>query len=212
MSSVAEEALTFADLLERLGNVAPERIPLRPAPGEAVERDVLDFHRRERRLYELVDGVLVEKVMGFKESIIACTLIRILGGYVNAHDLGIVTGEAGMVRLAPGLVRIPDVCFISWKQFPGRVVPDEAIPQLAPDLVVEVLSDGNTPAEMTRKVNEYFAAGVRRVWLIDRRARSAHDYRSPTDVIAHSEQESLDGGDVIPGFRLPLADLFGPAN
>ncbi|MSR60091.1 MAG: Uma2 family endonuclease [Planctomycetaceae bacterium] len=211
MSSTAE-GLTFADLLARLGDIAPQRIRLRPAPGEAVERDLLELHRCERRLYELVDGVLVEKAMGFKESIIACTLIQVLGAYVKAHDLGIVAGEAGMVRLAPGLVRIPDVCFVAWNQFPGRVVPDDPIPQLAPDLAIEVLSQGNTPAEMLRKVNEYFAAGVRRVWLIDRGTRSARDYRSPADVVSLGDDDSLDGSNVIPGFRMLLAELFGPLN
>jgi hypothetical protein len=76
MSSIAEETLTIADLLARLGDIAPRRIRLHPAPGVAVEHDLLDLHLRERRLYELVEGVLVEKAMGFKESIIACTLFQ----------------------------------------------------------------------------------------------------------------------------------------
>ena len=72
-----------------------------------------------------------------------------------------------MVWLFRGLVRIPDVAFTSWERLPGRRVPPEPIPELAPDLAVEVLSQSNTEAEMTRKRGEYFAAGVRLVWLVD---------------------------------------------
>lgn len=77
------------------------------------------------------------------------------------RNLGLVTGEAGMMRLAPGLVRITDVPFISWERFPGRRVPTEPIPDLAPDLAVDVLSERNTEGEMSRKRREYFDAGVR---------------------------------------------------
>ena len=78
-----------------------------------------------------------------------------------------------MMRIAPGLVRIPDVSFICWDRLPGRESPREPIPDLAPDLAVEVLSEGNTKAEMARKVREYFEAGVKLVWLIDPKKRTA---------------------------------------
>jgi hypothetical protein len=70
---------TLADLLDYLGGIAPERVRLHPAPGTATEDDVLSVHDREGRLCELVDGVLVEKAMGFRESLLAATLIIILG-------------------------------------------------------------------------------------------------------------------------------------
>ena len=212
MSSTAEAILTFVDLLARLGSIPPERVRLHPAPGEARERDVLEVHQREKRLCELIDGVLVEKAMGFKESLLACALIQMLREHVEANDLGVVAGEAGMLRIAPGLVRIPDVCFISWGQLPGRLIPEEPIPQLIPDLAVEILSETNTPGEIERKVHEYFTAGVRRVWVIDRRTRTARDYRSPTDFDSLDHQQFLDGADVLPGFRVALADLFRASN
>jgi Uma2 family endonuclease len=114
------------------------------------------------------------------------------------------------VRLLKGLVRVPDVAFFSWDKLPGRVFPSKTIPALAPDLAVEVLSEGNTPEEMERKLREYFLAGVRLVWMIDPRKRTAEVYTSPDAPTAtFDERQALDGGDVLPGFTLPLAELFG---
>ena len=143
-------AVTVSDLLHQLGDIPPKRVRLQPPPGTATEADVVAVHNREDRLCELVDGVLVEKTMGYYESYIVATLIRLLGNFVVAHDLGIVAGADGMMRLAPGLVRIPDVSFVSWEKLPGRRLPRQAIPDLVPDLAVEVLSEGNTPREMAR--------------------------------------------------------------
>src|SRR6516225_6022162 len=97
----------------------------------------------------------------------------LINSYLDKHDRGICVGADGMMRFAPGLVRILDVSFITWDRLPGRESPREPIPDLAPDLAVEVLSEGNTKPEMARKVREYFDAGVRLVWLIDPRKRSA---------------------------------------
>src|SRR5437588_9594156 len=125
---------TLADLIERLGSIPLERIPARPAPGTATEADVLRRPGGEKRLYELVDGVLVEKPMGFYEAVMAGVLIRLLGTFVDGRDLGIVLPADGTMRLWPGLVRLPDVSFISWKRFPDRLLPAEAVPDLVPDL------------------------------------------------------------------------------
>jgi Uma2 family endonuclease len=121
-------AVTVADLLHQLGDIPPERVRLQPPPGTATEVDVVAVHSREDRLCELVDGVLVEKTMGYYESYIAATLIRLLGTFVVEHDLGIVAGADGMMRLALGLVWIPDVSFVSWEKLPGRRLPRQAIP------------------------------------------------------------------------------------
>ena len=160
---------TLAHLLEQLGGIAPGRVRFRPAPGTAIEKDILEVEAHEDRLCELVDGVLVEKAMGWRASLLASVLITLLSNFVRPRNLGLVTGEAGMVWLASGLVRIPDVAFVSWDRLPNRRVPSDPIPAVAPDLAVEVLSAGNTPGEMARKRQEYFAAGVRLVWLVDPR-------------------------------------------
>ncbi|SRR5579883_2235348 len=199
---------SLADFLEQLGNVPLRRIRVRAPLGAATEQDILDIYEREKRLYELVDGILVEKAMGFRESVLAMALIAFLRGFVRPRNLGLVAGEGGMMRLAPGLVRIPDVSFISWDHIPGRRMPTEPIPDLYPDLAVEVLSTSNTAAEMLRKCREYFAAGARLVWLIDPVARTVAVYTAPERWTVLDESQTLDGGDVLPGFILPLRDLF----
>ena len=200
---------TLADLLEHLGGIAPYRVRFRPAPGTATEEDVLALRNSaERRLCELVDGVLVEKAMGLRESLLACALIAILRGFVRPRNLGLVTGEAGMMRLMAGLVRIPDVAFISWDRLPNRRVPTEPIPDLAPNLVVEVLSVGNTPGEMARKRQEYFNSGVQVVWQVDPRMRIVEVFTGPDQSTILHEAQTLDGGVILPGFTLRLQELF----
>ena len=181
---------------------------LHPTPGTATEKDVIKVLDRENRPCELVDGTLVEKAMGYEESRIAVTIIILLGSFVRRHKLGIVTGPDGTIKLFPGLVRIPDVAFASWDRFPGRKRPKAPIPLLAPDLVVEVLSKGNTRPEMKRKLGEYFGAGVRLVWLVDPRKKTVRVHASVDQSILLKEGQSLDGGDVLLGFTLSLDELF----
>ena len=201
-------AETVADLLAYLGDIPPARLRLHPPPGTATEQDVLDVQARTDRLCELVDGVLVEKAMGFRESFLAITLSAILWGFVQPRKLGVVTGADGMVRLASALVRIPDVAFVSWERLPGRRIPSAPIPALAPDLAVEVLSPGNTPGEMARKRQEYFAAGVKLVWIVDPVARTVAVYTEPEQSTVWQEDQTLAGDPVLPGFTLPLRELF----
>jgi len=210
MSTVVTEPVTVAELLEQLGNIPAHRVRLRPPPGQATEADVLAVHDREDRLFELVDGVLVEKATGYRESLIATILSQLLWNFLGHHPLGVVAGADGTLRLAPGLVRIPDVSFISWDRMPGRTVPRAAIPHLGPDLAVEILSASNTPAEMTRKVAEYFDAGARLVWIVDPEARTATVYTAPEQSSIVTEDGTLGGGDILPGFAAPLRALFTP--
>lgn len=201
---------TLADLLEDLGNVSPHRVLLSPSPGTATEADVLRMGGRAgRRMCELVDGTLVEKGMGLRESLLAVFISSLLGPYCRLRNLGIVSGEQGTLRLWEGLVRIPDVAFISWDTLPGRRIPDEPIPELAPDLAVEVLSESNTRAEMDRKRHEYFRAGTRLVWEVDPRGRTVAVYNSADSSVILRGSDLLDGGTVVPGFTLSLSELFG---
>jgi Uma2 family endonuclease len=183
-------------------------VRLQPPPGTATEADVVAVHTREDHLCELVDGVLVEKTMGYYESYIAATLIRLLGNFVVAHDLGIVAGADSMMRLAPGLVRIPDVSFVSWEKLPERRLPRQAIPDLVPDLAVEVLSEGNALREMSRKLDEYFSLGVRLVWLINSMTESTEVYTSRHQSTVLDKSATLEGGMILPGFTLPLSTLY----
>ncbi len=199
---------TAVDLLERFGPIPLSRIRTTPPPGSATEEDVLAIHDRENRLCELLDGTLMEKTVGNYESYLAGVLVRLLGDFVAEKNLGIILPPDGMMRLAPGLVRLPDVSFISWKRLPARRVPRDAIWNLAPDLAVEVISKGNTREEMERKLLDYFAAGVRLVWYIYPTAREARVYVAPDKYSTLGAQDALDGGDVLLGFRLPLQTLF----
>jgi Uma2 family endonuclease len=200
---------TLADILRQLGGISPKRIRCNPALGTATPADVIRIRNRERRLFELVNGVLVEKVMGFWESALALELGRLLGNFVTRHKLGIVAGEAGMLQLSPGLVCIPDLCFISAARLARHRGAGEAILPLAPDLAIEVVSEGNTRREMKRKIGEYFDAGCRLVWVVDPLTRTVAVHTSATDQITLTEKQTLTGGDVLPGFRVPLGKLFG---
>jgi Uma2 family endonuclease len=198
---------TLADIIDRIG-VPAHRILAWPAPGTATVDDVVALEAREDRLAELVDGVLVEKAYGFYESILACVLIHLLWNYLETNPVGIVAGEGGMMRLAPGLVRIPDVSVVFWDRFPDRRVTSEPVPAIAPDLAVEVLSESNTKAEMDRKLREYFAAGARLVWYLDPEDRTVRVYTAVDQVTLIDESGTLDGGDVLPGFVLPIREWF----
>jgi len=142
---------------------------------------------------------------------LAVELIHLLKVFLETHELGIVLGADGALRILPNQVRVPDVCFISWEKFPRRELPREPIPAVAPDLAVEVLSEGNTEAEMQRKLRDYFAAKVRLVWYLDPQTRTANAYTAPEQVVTISEEGSLCGGEVLPGFELTLKDLFARA-
>lgn len=200
--------VNLGDLLKRLGSIPAARVRLHPTPGTATEKDVLRVLDRENRPCELVEGTLVEKAVGYEESEIACLIGTFLNNHVRPLKLGIVTGPDGTIRLFPGLVRIPDVAFASWDCFPDRKRPKARIPQIAPDLVVEVLSRRNTKPEMVKKLGEYFGAGVRLVWIVDPRTQTVRVYTAPDQWVLLAAGQTLDGGEVLPGFMLGLDQLF----
>jgi Uma2 family endonuclease len=199
---------TMADLLDQLGGIPPNRVRMDPTPGTATEGDILKLQRRTDRLYELVDGVLVEKAMGFIESTLACDLIFFLKTFLETNDLGFLAGPDGAARLMPGLVRIPDISFIAWEQLPKRERPRDPIARLAPALAVGVLSPSNTEKEMERKLKEYFLSGVRVVWLVDPETRTVRVYTAPDRGSTLGEGQTLDGGEVLPGLKLPISKIF----
>ena len=208
MAANAAVANRFSDILADLGNIPSGRVRLHPTPGTATLNDLI-LVNASRGQCELVDGTLVEKVMGWRESLLAAVFIRILSQFVKDHDLGVVSGPDGFMRILGSQVRGPDVAFISWDRLPGGRIPTDAVPEIVPDLVVEVLSDGNTYAEMARKRREYFHAGVRLVWMVDPNERTVAAY---TDITKHElfdEDASLSGRDVLPGLTILLAEVFG---
>ena len=199
---------TLADLYERFGAIPFDRIRSDPAPGSGTEDDVVRIQLREDLLYELIDGVLLRKAMGAYESLLAGVVITFLNTFVWPRGLGYVLAPDGLIRLSPGLIRISDVSFLSADRLPDGRFPHDPICPIVPDLAVEILSAGNTRKEMADKIAEYFTAGVRLVWFIDPRAKTIQIFTAPDQSRQLRESDILDGGDVLPGFELPLQRLF----
>ena len=207
MAATSERApKTLADLHARLGSIPLERIRLHPAPGTATEADLLKPHGR---VCELIDGVLVEKASGNRESMLAVYIGTLLGNYIEPDDMGVILGAGGLIRAGADQLRSPDVTFIPWSSFPNGELPeDEAYWSVAPGLIVEVLSPGNTAAEIDRKLSELFSVGCKLAWVIDPATKSAKVYTSAKKFKEFDSSGILDGGKVLPGFKVPLASLF----
>lgn len=207
-ASNASVSFSLADRLLDLGGIDAGRIRSTPAPGSATIADLIRASAEDGRLYELVDNTLVEKAMGWQESVLAMVLVRWLGNFIEGNNLGVISGPDGMSRLFGETVRGPDVAFVSWSRLPGGRLPTDPVPLLVPDFVIEVLSISNTRSEMTRKRREYFQAGVRLVWMIDPRRRTVAVFTSPEAVRIAEEFDRIDGGEVLPGWTVELEKLF----
>jgi Uma2 family endonuclease len=208
-TATAESATeTFADIAGRLGDIPPGRIIW--LPRTATEEDVVRFCE-EQRPVELIEGFLVEKAMGFRESLLAASLIMFLKNFTSPRKLGLVGAPDAIMRLRPGLIRLPDVSFITWARLLATDAHTKKVAPLGPDLAVEILSEGNTRKEIDQKRRELFAAGTKLVWVIDPKSRTAEVYDDPArpnQMILVREADVLEGGAILPGFHLPLADLF----
>jgi Uma2 family endonuclease len=161
-------------------------------------------------LYEVVDGEIKEKIVGVREGEIASLLHGFLFMFLRQHRLGRALIEV-LFRIdkSKDQERRPDVAFVSAARWPmKRLAPDTAAWDVVPDLAIEVVSPTNTAEGVQAKIHEYFDAGVSRVWVIYPKQRSVHVYTSRTDIHGLQIGDELDGGDLIPGFRLPLASLF----
>ena len=119
-----------------------------------------------------------------------------------------VLGADGTIRLFRNIARAPDVSFTYWHRLPNRKVPSQPIPKLAPDLAVEVLSRRNRKGEMARKLKEYFRSGIRVVWYVYPKTKSVRVFTSLDEVIELGPDDSINGGKVLPGFKLPVKSLF----
>ena len=193
------------DFLDALGGIPFDRIVFDPWPGTATEQDCLDYDDRHGPA-ELIDDTLVEKDIGYWEGKIALRLGGRVDAYADANDLGVANGPDAHMRVESGDIRLPDVTFVSKARAPTRDVP---VPTLSPDLIVEVLSASNTAAEIDRKLRAFFAGGTRLAWVIDRRTRTVAIHRGTVGPAATlGEAGALDGEDVLPGFAMPVADLF----
>lgn len=202
------QRLTVADLGDLLLLFGKDRICLSPPPGSATEKDVANAKNQFGVHCELIDGTLVKKTMGFFEALIATRIAMYLDEFVRAHNLGIVVADGGLVRLSRKQVRVPDVAFFDWDRIGDTPVNELAVFPIAPNLAVEVLSPSNRKREMKRKLRDYFTNGVELVWYVDPRTKSATAHTSPTSAEAVGPDGFLRGGEVLPGFKLKLSELF----
>lgn len=201
-------ATTWEERLQDLGNIPAYRIRTDPAPGTATIEDVTYLRDTEKRLYELIDGTLVEKSIGWQDSLLAGILVQWLNNYLDSNRIGVATGADGMTRLFGDTVRGPDVAFVAWDRLPDGHMPTAPIPDLVPNFVIEVLSTSNTYAEMSRKRREYFHAGVELLWMVEHRTRTVTVFRSTQDATVYTDVAIIDGGQVLPGWQVDIGELF----
>jgi Uma2 family endonuclease len=214
MSTVAvlETSMTARELADRVGAIPLWRIRTDPPPGTATEEDVERIRCEEDRLYELIDGVLVEKPVSDETSILASVLITMLNNFVLPRKLGWVLAPDGFVRLLGTQLRAPDVSFARRNQRPAGRPLRKGYSSIAPALAVEIFSPGNTIEELEQKRPEFFAAGTELFWIVypDRQ-----EIEVSTDAQTHrllGRNDVLDGSSVLPGFALKVADLFDAAD
>ncbi len=206
-----EAELTLGDLVEKFGPIPLSRIRMTPFPGTATEEDAVAIQDRENRSCELIDGILLEKTVGMYESLLTIRIITLLAKFVDQHKLGAVWGPDGMMKLSPGLIRIPDVSYVSKERLSKvRIVPQGPLVPLVPNLAVEVLSRGNTQKEMQDKLEDFFRAGVELVWYVDARKETVAVYTAVDQMNLIKSPAVLDGGTVLPGLSIDLKALFAP--
>lgn len=157
------------------------------------------------RLFELINGEIVEKVAGFKPSKVGTTIIRRIGNYLDTNDIGHLTGADGSYILSDEHHFMPDVAYISRERLPEE---PEGMIEGPPDLAIEVKSPSNSVRELRLKAEDYLRFGAQMVWLIFPESRTAEVYVPDDDVILVDIAGVLDGGDVLPGFKLPLREVF----
>lgn len=164
----------------------------------------------ESALYEVVDGQIVElPPMSASATVLASLLCWSLLSHVRSRGLGRAATETLFVLRSGSRKRRPDVAYVSYDRWPkSRPCPNDEGWEVVPDLAVEVVSPTNTAEEILAKNREYFEAGVRLIWVIYPAEEQIYVYRSPVDVVVLTRKDHLDGGDVLPGYRLPVATLF----
>ncbi len=161
-------------------------------------------------LYEVIDGRVVEKPMGAYECWLAGEIFDLLNRHVKGNSLGRVVQEM-IFDLRPTVdrERRPDVAFVSFERWArNRRVPQTRSWAVVPDLAIEVLSTTNTVDEILEKLEEYFRVGVRLVWVVHPRQCMIYAYTSPKEVRVLTVGDELDGGEVLPGFRVRLDRIF----
>ncbi len=178
-----------------------------PEPKAAASMSVVNGDA----LYEIVNGERVElPPMSVYSVRLGTRITSRLDSFSEQHGFGTVVGEALFI-LDPetDLRRRPDVAFVSKDRWAlDKPIPETGDWLVVPDLAVEVISPNDTIDDFLEKLEEYFKYGVRQVWVVVPRRREVRVYTSPSQYRTLTIDQELEGGDVIPGFRLHLAELF----
>lgn len=161
------------------------------------------------RWCELIDGVPIEmSPPGFEATTVAATIAGLVFAHVRPRRLGYVLTDPGVIlRRGPDAVRAPDVAFIRADRVPPEGMP-KAYSDIVPDLIVEVVSPSDRPAEVQGKVREWLEAGARLVWVVYPSNRTVDVIRSLQDRAVLGVTDTLDGGSVLPGFACSVAEIF----
>lgn len=161
--------------------------------------------------YEIIDGVEVElPPMSVDSQAIASRIARHLGNHGAAQNIGDAYVEVLFkLPLKKDRNRKPDVAFVSYSRWPkAKPLPSTNAWDVLPDVCVEVVSPNDMGDEIEAKIAEYLEAGVRQVWVVYPRQASMYVYESANQVRRLTAADTLDGGAVVPGFALPLSELF----
>lgn len=167
----------------------------------------------ERDGYELIDGRLVEKPMGFESGWVGGQLLGRLWQHCQPNQLGwVAPGDAGYQCFSqrPKLVRKADVSFVRRGRFPNDQIPT-GHSRIAPDMATEVVSPNDEADQIMERVSDYLKAGVQLVWVIYPRSRMAVVFRADGSAAWLNENQELSGEGVIPGFVCRLGDILPPA-
>jgi Uma2 family endonuclease len=179
-----------------------------PAPARPITAEEF-LHMPESDGAELLDGVIVEKNVGFESSWLESEILALLTAFLRGKRLGRALGPQAGYRLwpaRPNHLRKPDVSFVSSAALGPGPLP-KGWSQIRPDLVVEVVSPNDEADELERKLADYREAGIPLIWVIYPGTRAAQ-VLTPTTRFDVFPSGTLDGGDVLPGFALSLEELF----
>ena len=170
--------------------------------------ELLAMPRGDGKKYELIRGILVEKVAtGHPHGVVVAIITTVLSLFVGPRNYGHVSsGEPGyLLEIVPDTVRAPDVSWIASGRVPEGT---RGFPNLAPDLAVEVKSPSNSRPEMRRKAEMWLSFGSRQVWVADPDTTTITVYRPGAEPVELGEDDTIDGGDLLPEFTAPVWSLF----
>ncbi len=192
-----------------MGAPVSESAPLRT---DLTGDDLLDLPTGMGERYELIEGKLVTMTpANFEHGVIALNAGFMLKAYVSQHKIGrVCAAETGFyTRPGKSTVRAPDAAYISYARLPAGPPPADFL-RVAPELVVEVVSPGDRAGEIEQKTQEWLKFGVLMVWVVYPESRRVHIYASadPNQPHIRSAEETIEGGDVLPGFQAPISAFF----